>query len=184
MRHHLCLLQALSALSIICASGAFAEAPGISRGEKGAIIASLDSTLNTNYAFPDIARKIAPVLQERLKKGDYDSAITKAEFASKLTDDLIKVSGDLHFLVGADAQWIAEFKAKSNPALKAKIRKEELSRLEESNFGFDEVARLQGNIGYLRFSYFADPELAYDTAASVMRFVGNTDAVIIDLRYL
>lgn len=183
MRYHSCLLQALSALSIICASGAFAEVPGISRDEKGAIIASLDSTLNTNYAFPDIARKIAPVLQERLKKGDYDSAATKAEFASKLTDDLIKVSGDLHFLVGADSQWIAEFKAKANPALKPKIRKEELSRLEESNFGFDEVARLKGNIGYIRFSYFADPELAYDTAASVMRFVGNTDAVIIDLRY-
>lgn len=183
MRYHLCLLQTLSALSIVCASGAFAEAPGISRDEKGAVIASLDSALNANYPFPDIARKIAPVLQERLKKGDYDSAITKAEFASKLTDDLLKVSGDLHFLVGVDAKWVAEVKAKANPALKAKIRKEESSTLEETNFGFDEVARLKGNIGYIRFSYFADPELAYDTAASVMRFVGNTDAVIIDLRY-
>ncbi len=183
MRYHLCLLQTLSALSIVCASGAFAEAPGISRDEKGAVIASLDSALNANYPFPDIARKIAPVLQERLKKGDYDSATTKAEFASKLTDDLLKVSGDLHFLVGVDAKWIAEVKAKANPALKAKIRKEESSTLEETNFGFDEVARLKGNIGYIRFSYFADPELAYDTAASVMRFVGNTDAVIIDLRY-
>ncbi|CAM2744050.1 S41 family peptidase [Janthinobacterium lividum] len=183
MRYHSCLLQALSALSIVCASGAFAEVPGISRDEKGAIIASLDSTLNANYPFPDIARKITPVLQERLKKGDYDAATTKAAFASKLTDDLLKVSGDLHFFVGADAKWIAEFKAKANPALKAKIRKEELSTLEESNFGFDEVARLKGNIGYIRFSYFADPELAYDTAASAMRFVGNTDAVIIDLRY-
>ena len=183
MRYHLCLIQTLSALSIVCASGAFAEAPGISRDEKGAVIASLDSALNANYPFPDIARKIAPVLQERLKKGDYDSATTKAEFASKLTDDLLKVSGDLHFLVGVDAKWIAEFKAKANPALKAKIRKEESSTLEETNFGFDEVARLKGNIGYIRFSYFADPELAYDTAASVMRFVGNTDAVIIDLRY-
>ena len=183
MRYHLCLLQTLSALSIVCASGAFAEAPGISRDEKGAVIASLDSAVNANYPFPDIARKIAPVLQERLKKGDYDSATTKAEFASKLTDDLLKVSGDLHFLVGVDAKWIAEVKAKANPALKAKIRKEESSTLEETNFGFDEVARLKGNIGYIRFSYFADPELAYDTAASVMRFVGNTDAVIIDLRY-
>ncbi|WP_219118173.1 S41 family peptidase [Janthinobacterium sp. UMAB-56] len=183
MRYPLRLLQTLAVLSIICASGADAAAPEISRDEKGAIIAALDSTLNANYAFPDIARKISPLLQAHLEKGDYDSATTKAEFASKLTDDLIKVSGDLHFLVGADPKWIAEFKAKANPALKAQIRKEELSRLEESNFGFDEVARLQGNIGYIRFSYFADPELAYDTAASVMRFVGNTDAVIIDLRY-
>ncbi|MCM2568836.1 S41 family peptidase [Janthinobacterium kumbetense] len=183
MRYHLCLLQTLSALSILCAPGAFAGEPGLSRNEKSEIIASLNSTLNANYAFPDIARKIAPVLQEHLTKGDYDSATTQAEFAGKLTDDLVKVSGDLHFFVGADPAWIAEFKAKANPTLKAKIRKEELSRLEETNFGFDEVARLKGNIGYLRFSYFADPELAHDTAASVMRFVGNTDALIIDLRY-
>ena len=183
MRYHLCLLQTLSALSIVYASSAFAEAPALSRDEKSAVIASLDSALNANYPFPDIAKKIAPVLQERLKKGDYDTATTKAEFASKLTGDLLKVSGDLHFFVGADAKWIAEFKAKADPALKAGIRKEESRRLEESNFGFDEVARLKGNIGYIRFSYFADPELAYDTAASVMRFVGNTDALIIDLRY-
>ena len=183
MRYRLLLLQTLSALSIVCSSGAFAETPGISRDEKGAIIAALDSTLTANYAFPEIARKIAPVLQAHLKKGDYDSATTKDAFASKLTDDLVKVSGDLHFFVGADPKWIADFKAKANPALKAKIQKEELSRQEESNFGFDEVARLKGNIGYIRFSYFADPELAHDTAASVMRFVGNTDAVIIDLRY-
>ena len=183
MRYRLLLLQTLSALSLVCSSGAFAEAPGISRGEKGAIIAALDSTLKANYPFPEIALKIAPVLQAHLKKGDYDSATTKDAFASKLTDDLVKVSGDLHFFVGADPKWIADFKAKANPALKAKIQKEELSRQEESNFGFDEVARLKGNIGYIRFSYFADPELAHDTAAAVMRFVGNTDAVIIDLRY-
>ncbi|MBJ7309298.1 S41 family peptidase [Rugamonas sp. CCM 8940] len=183
MRYHLSLLQTLAALSMICASGAFAEVPGISRDEKRVIIASLNSTLTVNYAFPDIAQKIAPVLEEHLKKGDYDAATTKEEFAGKLTDDLVKVSGDHHFFVGVDPKWIAEFKVKGNTALKAKIRKEETSRLEETNFGFDEVARLKGNIGYIRFSYFADPELAYDTAASVMRFVGNTDAVIIDLRY-
>lgn len=149
----------------------------------GAIITSLNNTLAANYPFPDTARKIAPVLQEHLNKGDYDGASTNDEFASKLTDDLVKTSGDLHFFVGADSKWIADVEAKGNPALKGKIRQEELRRLEQTNFGFDEVARLQGNIGYIRFSYFADPELAYDTAASVMRFVGNTDALIIDLRY-
>ena len=183
MRYHLSLLQTLSALSIACSSGAFAGALDISRAEKGAVIDSLDSTLTTNYAFIDVARKITPLLQEHLRRGDYDSASTKEEFARKLTDDLVKVSGDLHFFVGVDRNWIADFKAKAHPALKAKIGKEELRKLEETNFGFDEVARLKGNIGYIKFSYFADPELAYDTAASVMRFISNADAVIIDLRY-
>ena len=183
MRKSVSLLQTLSALSLLLASSALAGPQGMSRDEKRALIASLDTVLATNYVFPEIARKIAPALQDHLNKGDYDSATTKDEFARELTDDLVKVSGDLHFVVGADPKWIADFKAKADPALGAKIRKAELTELEATNFGFDEVARLKGNIGYIRFSYFADPALGYDTAASVMRFVGNTDAVIIDLRY-
>lgn len=185
MRNRLPLLWALLALSIMCASGAGAKAPGISRDDKRAIIASLDATLTANYVFPDIARKIAPALRAHLEKGDYDAATTAAEFASKLSADLVKISNDLHFMVGTDRQWIADFrtKAQADPTLMAKIRTAELTELEATNFGFDEVARLDGNIGYIRFSYFADPERAYDTAAAVMRLVGNTDAVIIDLRY-
>ncbi|WP_334183989.1 S41 family peptidase [Novosphingobium sp.] len=169
-------------LSVLCASSAFAESSGVSRSEKAAIIASLDTTLSVNYVFPDMARKIAPVLQEHLHKGDYDAANTKEEFARKLTDDLFKVSGDLHFFVGVDPKWVAEFRMTADPKIKAKLRNEEMARLEQTNFGFDEVSRLDGNIGYIRFSYFANPELAYDTAAAAMLFIGNTDALVIDLR--
>ncbi|EGF90909.1 peptidase family S41 family protein [Asticcacaulis biprosthecium C19] len=173
----------LSALSIFWTTAAFAGTPGISADEKAAIVASLNSTLKANYVFPEIAQNIAPVLQAHLEKGDYDSATTKEELAARLTEDLVKVSGDLHFFVGVDTKWVAEFRANGDPAVKSRIRKEDLASLEATNFGFDEVSRLNGNIGYIRLSYFADPELAYETAASAMRFVGSTDAVIIDLRY-
>lgn len=183
MRHRLSLLQTFSALSIFWATGALADTPNLPRDEKAAIVASLNKTLSANYAFPDTAQKIGVVLQEHLQKGDYETAATKAELAGKLTEDLIKTSGDLHFFVGVDPKWVADFRSKADPARKAELRKGELSELEKANFGFDEVRRLSGNIGYIRFSYFADPELAYDAAAAAMRFVGNTDAVIIDLRY-
>lgn len=183
MQNRLSLLSTLSALSIFWATGSVAGLPNMSPTEKAAIVASLNSTLKANYVFPDVARKIEPKLLEHLKTGAYDSATTKDELAKRLTDDLIKVSGDWHFFVGVDPKWVAEFRAQAGPTVKAKIRKEELAKLEESNFGFDEVSRLEGNIGYIRFNYFADPELAYDTAAAAMRFVGNTNAIIIDLRY-
>jgi hypothetical protein len=183
VRNHLLLFPVASALTIFWATAAVADAPIMSADEKAAIVSSLNNSLKANYAFPDIALKIAPVLEEHLKTGDYDMATTRDAFASKLTGDLVKVSGDLHFYVGVDPKWIAEFRAKADPLRKAEIRKEESSRLAETNFGFDEVMRLSGNIGYIRFSYFADPELAYDTAASAMRFIDSTDAVIIDLRY-
>ncbi|MBS0225937.1 MAG: S41 family peptidase [Proteobacteria bacterium] len=183
MRYRWPQLQMLMVLPLVCASTAFAGTSGMSSEEKAATITALNNTLKANYVFPDIAMKIAPVLQEHLKKGDYDLATTKEAFAAKLTEDLVKTSGDLHFVVGVDPEWVAEARANDNPAIESKMEKEELAGLEESNFGFDEVRRLNGNIGYIRFNYFANPELAHDVAASVMRFVGNTDAVIIDLRY-
>ncbi|WP_293882320.1 S41 family peptidase [Sphingomonas sp.] len=183
MLNRLSLLVMLTTLSAFWLTDAAAGTPNLSPAEKTAIIASLNNTLKADYAFPDIARKIEPILQEHLKKGNYDSASTKDLLAIRLTQDLIKASGDFHFFVGVDPKWVSEFRSKSDPAVKAKIRQEEQARLEQTNFGFDEVSRLDGNIGYIRFSYFADPELAFDTAAAAMRFVGNTDAVIIDLRY-
>lgn len=183
MRKQLSLIWTLSALSIFWGAPALADTPSMSHDDRTAIVASLNAALKANYAFPETAEKIAPVLQEHLVNGDYDKATTEAELAQRLTDDLVKVSGDLHFFVGVDANWVADFRANADPARKSEIRKEEMARLAQTNFGFDEVSRLSGNVGYIRFSYFADPELAYDTAASAMQFVGNTDAVIIDLRY-
>ncbi|MEG3125758.1 S41 family peptidase [Sphingomonas sp. GB1N7] len=184
MRYRTALLPTLLlSLPLSYPTAAFADAPGISRIEKTAIVGALTSTLEANYAFPEITRKIVPALQDHLTKGDYDSIKTKEALAQRLTEDLIKVSGDLHFFVGVDAKWVADFRAPAIPARKAELRKEELEKLEENNFGFDEVGRLSGNIGYLRFSYFANPELAYDTAAAAIRLIQNSDAVIIDLRY-
>ncbi len=183
MRRYLSSYATLLGLPLFWAASAFADPPPISPKEKVAIVTSLNTTLNANYVFPEIGRKIAPVLQDHLAKGDYDAITTKNALAAKLTEDIVNISGDLHFFVGVDPKWVAEFRANGDPAVKAKIRKAEMAKLEESNFGFDEVSRLTGNIGYVRLSYFANPELAYETAAAAMGFVGNTDAVIIDLRY-
>ena len=171
------------AIALSWPAAAMAADPVMSTNDKSAIVTSLNRTLAENYAFPDMARKIAPVLEAHLKNGDYDSATTEEAFVHRLTDDLVAISGDLHFFVGVDAKWVADARAQADPARKVAIRQEEVAKLQESNFGFDEVRRLSGNIGYLRFSYFANPELAYDAAASAMRFLDNSDAVIIDLRY-
>lgn len=183
IRYRPFLFSVLLALSLLRPATVFADPPALSPAGKAAIVTALNSTLAANYAFPDITRKIGPALRDHLAKGDYDAITTKGDLAHRLTDDLLKISGDLHFFVGVDPKWVADFRAKDVPARKAEIGKAELARLEESNFGFDEVSHLNGNIGYIRFSYFADPELAYDTAAAAMHFVQNSDALIIDLRY-
>ena len=42
--------------------------------------------------------------------------------------------------------------------------------------------QLEGNIGYIKFNYFADPEMCGQTASAAMNFVAGTQALIVDLR--
>lgn len=184
MTDRLSIFSMIAALSLsIATSAAAAPTAAPTYQEKAAIVAALNESLSANYAFPQMAEKIAPILQQHLESGDYDSARTKDELAKELTEDLIEISGDFHFFVGVDPQWIADLRRSALSPHSEAMRRARAEKLEETNFGFDEVRRLDGNIGYIRFSYFADPDLAYDTAAAAMRFVQNSDAVIFDLRY-
>lgn len=163
-------------------TGASGEAP-FTAADKRAIVEELGQAIEANYVFPDKAKTIIAALRQHLDRGDYDTVPDKAALARKLTDDLLAASNDLHFAVGVDPAWVADYRASQDPVRAAAVREQERRDEMRDNFGFDAVERLEGNIGYVRFSHFADPELAYDAAAAVMRFIENSDAVIFDLRY-
>jgi retinol-binding protein 3 len=50
------------------------------------------------------------------------------------------------------------------------------------NFGFEEVKRLGGDVGYLKVTGFPDAERGGPTVTAAMMFLTHTDALIIDLR--
>src|SRR5206468_11802032 len=53
----------------------------------------------------------------------------------------------------------------------------------EINFGFERVERLPGNVGYLEIRSFGfDTADVSSVAAAAFTFLGNTDALIIDVR--
>jgi hypothetical protein len=52
----------------------------------------------------------------------------------------------------------------------------------EGNFGFSKVEILSGNVGLLQVNSFPPPNLAKESLAAAMKFLQNTDALIIDLR--
>src|SRR5205085_1212921 len=66
----------------------------------------------------------------------------------------------------------------SDPEGQAQFRKE----MERLNCGFEKAERLAGNIGYLKFNMFADPQMCRNTATAAMNFLSNVDAIIFDLR--
>jgi C-terminal processing protease CtpA/Prc len=76
---------------------------------------------------------------------------------------------------------IARMRSRKEDEVKA-ARARELEEARRDNFGFRKVERLDGNIGYIDFRYFADAGQAGATAVAAMNFLAYSDAVIVDLR--
>ncbi len=148
---------------------------------KREIIDQINQLLRDKYVFLDIAERLAYHLEERLAAGRYAQISSQSEFAEALTTDLIDLSQDLHLKVVYDPKRIAGMQ---KSAEKLQDRKEQQIEAErKNNFGFRKVERLKGNIGYLDLRHFANPKFAGETATAAMRFLAESDAMIIDLRH-
>jgi len=136
--------------------------------------------LNESYVFPDIAKKMEEAVRARQKRGEYDAIADGDTFATKLTENFQEVSHDKHLRVSYSPVKIPERPEGGSPGPEevARYRKQ----MEQMNCGFEKVEHLSGNIGYVKFNMFADPEVCGSTAVAAMNFLGNVDAIIFDLR--
>jgi Peptidase family S41/N-terminal domain of Peptidase_S41 in eukaryotic IRBP len=154
----------------------------LSETNKKEIIDSLTKKLEEFYIIPNAVVDIKTKLNVNYKKGNYKNISNSNQFASALTTDLLDISKDLHFSVNYNQQWVNDKLKSKDTVLQKTIKARELAEAKKNNFGFRKVQILEGNIGYLEFSYFHDPADGSEKAASVMQFLSNTDALIIDLR--
>ena len=136
--------------------------------------------LNEFYVFPDTAKKMEDSVRAHQKHGDYDAITDGKVLATKLTDDFQAISHDKHLHVNYSAVKMPERPddAKPNPDDIAREHKE----MEQMNCGFEKVEHLSGNVGYVKFDFFADPDVCGPTAVAAMNFLANVDAIIFDLR--
>jgi retinol-binding protein 3 len=136
------------------------------------------ANLNEFYVFPETAKKMEEDVRARQKHGDYDAVTDGDAFANMLTAHLQEVSHDKHLRVNFSPVRMPDAPKGPGPEAASQFRKQ----MERMNCGFDKVEHLSGNIGYLKFNVFADPEVCGPTAIAAMNFLGNVDAIIIDLR--
>ena len=140
----------------------------------GAVVA-----LNESYVFPETAQKMEETVKAHQKKRDYDSITDGDDFARRLTDDFQAVSHDKHLHVMFSPAPMPDMEAqRPDPKREAEERKE----LERMNCGFNKAEILEGNVGYLKFDFFADPAICGPTVVAAMNFLANVDAIIFDLR--
>jgi len=152
--------------------------PKIDAATRARVIDGAIAKLNEFYVFPETAKKMEEALRARQAKGEYDSVTEADAFANVLTDHLQQVSHDKHLRVNFSPMVIPNREPGPNPEMEAQMRKQ----MEGNNCFFEKVERLPSNIGYLKFNAFPDPEVCGPTATAAMNFLGNVDALIIDLR--
>jgi C-terminal processing protease CtpA/Prc len=145
------------------------------------VIETLVKNLNDSYVFPDVAKQMGEAVRGRLQKGEYDQMTGAYAFAKALTEHLQAVSHDKHLRVRYSNEAIpAQSSNRREPS--PEERQNMLRYYGTVNYGFEKIERMAGNIGYLDLRGFAVADMAGDTLAAAMNFVGNTEALIIDLR--
>jgi hypothetical protein len=148
---------------------------------KAETVHALAGDLQKMYAFPEIGDKVAAMLAARLNRGEYDGITSAKAFSELLTNQMRDTAHDAHLAVSYSAQALPPAPG-PNEAPPQQFPPEMMLRLKKDNFGFQEVRRLDGNVGYLKITGFVSAALDGDTVVGAMAFLANTDALIIDLR--
>jgi len=176
-------------LSVSCS---VAQVPGYSRADADAqqrkilispverqqVIDGIIARIREDYIVPEAAGRIIDTLRANMGKGVYGSIFDGPGLAAQLTSDLKSASNDKHFRVSySEAVLPAEDSVPSTAD-----REAYKGELERTNCGFQSLAVLPGNVGYVQIGYFADPEPCADTLATAMKFVSHTDTLLFDLR--
>jgi len=151
----------------------------IDAATRSKVIDGAVTALNESYVFPETAKKMEEAVRAHQKKGDYDAITDGDDFAKRLTNDFQGVSHDKHLHVMFSPAPMPDMEAqRPDPKREAEERKE----MERMNCGFNKAEILEGNVGYLKFDFFADPGICGPTVVAAMNFLANVDAIIFDLR--
>jgi hypothetical protein len=144
------------------------------------VVDTLAERIERLYVFPDKARETARALRRRLAAREYDRIASAKELADSLTSHAQAVTRDLHLRVNYRHEPVPRMSADGPPPESEMRRMREMAR--RTNYGFERIERLPGNVGYLDLRQFAGAPEGQATAVAAMNFLGNVDALIVDLR--
>jgi pimeloyl-ACP methyl ester carboxylesterase len=159
------------------------ELPIMSQPLTKKLIDSLESALNRFYIFPDKAALMSKQLQTLLKQGRYRTVTNPNKLADQLGQDLQSVYADGHMFVRYDPDFARQL-TEIDPNRRRMEDSLALRDAVDENFGLNKAEILEGNIGYLPvYNFTTFTELARPSFVSALRFLSQTRALIIDMRY-
>jgi hypothetical protein len=176
---------------LMAAPCAAQETPALDAAQRRAVVDSTARVLEARYADSAAAVRLGAHLRGRLAAGAYDRIADPAALGAALTTDLQSVRPDKHLrfsyeptreysVTGVDGA--APASRGPGPVRWGRIDGRDSAAIARTNFAFDAVERLEGNVGYLRLSQFVPLDYSRETAVAAMAFLAHSDAVILDLR--
>jgi len=123
------------------------QAEQLDKDERQEVIDSLNAILGDNYVFPEVAEKMAALLNQKMSDGEYDAIYEPQVYAQQLTSDLQSISHDLHLRVNFAPQQVTRMREMAAAPDDEDANEEWMANQRFGNFGFQEVKFLEGNIG-------------------------------------
>jgi len=148
--------------------------------EYSEIIDSVSAALNEIYVFPALAMNMEKHIRQLLAEGAFDNINDRSEFLRILGEELYSICHDKHLRIMEASPDDLRESIDEEDVEQQKL--ELLKKRQYINFGFKELKRMQGNIGYLKLDGFTDASDGGNTAVAAMNFLAYCDAIIIDLR--
>ncbi len=147
---------------------------------KSSTINELIKQMNDVYVVPDIAKKIEAELKKWMTTDEYKAQKDPVQFAAKVNEIIKGQVTDAHLRFRYHPNALPPRQSPREPSA------EEIKRAEREvkflNADFHKVERLRGNIGYIAFNSFQDPADMARPVEAAMKFLADTDAMIVDLR--
>lgn len=160
----------------------------ITSKEKDNTIESIKTLIDLNYVFEGKTQHINTSIDSLNQTGKYNTIADYKAFAQALTDDLVGITNDKHFLVTYNPELIKSRRTRSDQPDEVQDDEAEDEEIDwnlwyakKENFGFEKIEILDGNIGYVKLNFWHPLDWAKPTIDAAMRFVSHTDALIIDL---
>ncbi len=168
----------LGAAALLVANAAMAEPLDAQR--RSEVLNGAAALIETRYVYADRGQALAGQLRDDARRDRFAGESDPKAFAKAMTVRLRELSGDGH--LGLDYSE-TPLPPDRNDA-EAQFTAAEMERFYGAhlNHGFEQVARLEGNIGYLDLRVFAPSSMAGDVTAAAMTLLAQSDALIVDLR--
>ncbi|MBD3582690.1 S41 family peptidase [Flavobacterium selenitireducens] len=165
----------------LCCFPVFPQSVG--RDEKSETIRKLGTTLSEKYYSESEGKRLHAFLAKQSKNGAYDKIGDGQAFASILTRQLQSQVADRHLRVEYSQTVLPADNRTEIMSLPEQEKQGYANMLRHTNYAIRKVEVLTGNVGYIDFEAFVDPEFASTTYAGMMAYLSHTEALIIDLRH-